>query len=193
MRHRHLALVLALVVAPSACGATASPPAAPPQQVNPDAKTQAAFLERVQDYLELRSQEEAKLPRLGDNARPEEIAAHQKRLYEAVRGARRAARPGDVFTPPIRALIRRLLAGAERGSGAAPRQAVQDENPGAVKLEVNGPYPTSLPLPTVPPQFLQALPKLPGEQLEYRFVGRRLILLDAKANLIVDYMERALP
>jgi hypothetical protein len=44
----------------------------------------------------------------------------------------------------------------------------------------------------MPPQILAALPKLP-EDLEYRFIGDRLILLDAHANLVVDYIDKALP
>ena len=37
----------------------------------------------------------------------------------------------------------------------------------------------------MPPSLLLNLPKLPKE-LEYRFVGRELILRDIAANLIVD-------
>ena len=61
-----------------------------------------------------------------------------------------------------------------------------------VPLTVNGRYPDTVPLSTVPPQVLQNLPTLP-EDLEYRFVGRRLILLDTHAHTIADYMDRALP
>jgi hypothetical protein len=50
-----------------------------------------------------------------------------------------------------------------------------------------------MPLTTVPPQVLAALPRLPDEQIEFRFLSTRLILLDTRANMIVDYMERALP
>jgi hypothetical protein len=35
--------------------------------------------------------------------------------------------------------------------------------------------------------LLDVLPRLP-EELEYRFVGRDLILRDVKANLIVDFI-----
>jgi hypothetical protein len=44
----------------------------------------------------------------------------------------------------------------------------------------------------VPPNVLQALPKLPLD-IEYRFVGKHLILRDARANLIIDYMLNAIP
>jgi hypothetical protein len=61
-----------------------------------------------------------------------------------------------------------------------------------VKLSVNGRYPDEVPLSTVPPQLLAGLPKLP-EELEFRFVGHRLILLDVGAHIVADYIDRALP
>jgi hypothetical protein len=57
---------------------------------------------------------------------------------------------------------------------------------------VNGRYPDGVPLTTMPPQVLAALPKLPPE-LEYRFIGERLVLLDGPAHLIVDFIQDALP
>jgi hypothetical protein len=61
-----------------------------------------------------------------------------------------------------------------------------------VKLTINGRYPDSIPVSTVPPQVLAVLPQLPSE-LEYRFIGTTLILLDARAHIIVDYMTGVLP
>ena len=49
-----------------------------------------------------------------------------------------------------------------------------------------------MPLTTVPPQVLQTLPKL-TEDLEYRFIGDWLILLDVHAHVIADFIEDALP
>jgi hypothetical protein len=67
-----------------------------------------------------------------------------------------------------------------------------DENPGPIRLRVNGRYPDTVPLTTMPPKVLAALPKLPSS-LEYRFIGERLILLDVPAHLVVDFIEDALP
>ena len=39
--------------------------------------------------------------------------------------------------------------------------------------------------------FLLSLPQLP-EDIQYRFVGKHLILYDAKANLIIDFMLNAI-
>ena len=41
---------------------------------------------------------------------------------------------------------------------------------------------------TFPPLLLQALPRLPDD-LEYRFMGRDLIIRDGRTNLIVDYLS----
>jgi hypothetical protein len=60
-----------------------------------------------------------------------------------------------------------------------------------VAIKVNASYPDSAPLMTVPPDILAALPKLP-EDLEYRFVAKHMILLDVRANLIVDYVLNAI-
>ena len=67
-----------------------------------------------------------------------------------------------------------------------------DENPGRLSLHINARYPESVPVSTVPPQVLQALPKLP-EDLEYRFIGDRLILHDIHAHIIVDIIDDAIP
>ena len=45
---------------------------------------------------------------------------------------------------------------------------------------------------TVPAASLLVLPPLP-DTLDYRFVGRDLVLRDAEANLIVDYIVGAVP
>jgi hypothetical protein len=56
---------------------------------------------------------------------------------------------------------------------------------------VNAKYPPNAPLSTMPPTVLLNLPKLP-QGLEYRFVGKHLILFDSKANLIVDILRNAI-
>jgi hypothetical protein len=57
-------------------------------------------------------------------------------------------------------------------------------------LKVNAVYPENAPLPTIPPNLLANLAQLPKD-LEYRIVGRALILRDVHANLIVDYIPNA--
>jgi hypothetical protein len=103
------------------------------------------------------------------------------------------AKQGDIFTKPMRNIVRRLLVGVFRGpEGRQIKNSILDEFTGNIPLRVNTQYPENTPLSTVPPQILGGLPKLP-EGLEYRFIGRRLILLDAHARLIVDFVERVFP
>ncbi len=49
-----------------------------------------------------------------------------------------------------------------------------------------------MPLETFPPALLRKLPDLPPD-LEYRIVGRSLLLRDVKANLIVDILRDVVP
>jgi hypothetical protein len=60
--------------------------------------------------------------------------------------------------------------------------------PGAIPLEVNARYPAGAPFPTTPPSFLLALPPLPSG-VEYRIIGKDLVLLDQPADVILDYMR----
>ena len=194
IRYLTLAVLLSSCAAPAALQETEEPAA--PQAVagvNREAQLQKEFLDGVGKYLEIRKAEEKKIPALSDEATPEEIAAHQTSLLRAMQRARRGAKQGEIFTPASRAMIRRLLAGPDPRPGTPERSALQEDDPGPIKIAINGPYPTTVPLPTVPPQVLTALPRLPDEQIEFRFMGTRLILLDARANMIVDYMDRALP
>ena len=88
----------------------------------------------------------------------------------------------------VRTLLRPIFSGKD---GAHIKSEIYDkEYKGNVKLNVNGRYPDEVPLSTVPPQVLQALPKLP-EEIEYRFIENTLILLDPHAHTIADYVERA--
>jgi len=50
---------------------------------------------------------------------------------------------------------------------------------------INRAYPTGKPRASVPAGILALLPTLPDD-LQYRFVGRALILIDTRTNLILD-------
>jgi hypothetical protein len=62
----------------------------------------------------------------------------------------------------------------------------------AIPFKVNAKYTENQPLPSVPANILLNLPELPAP-LEYRIVGRNLILLDSASDLIVDYMLNVAP
>jgi hypothetical protein len=74
----------------------------------------------------------------------------------------------------------------------ATKEAMKEDKPQVLSFKVNGPYPDKQPVGTVPPNVLAALPQLPKD-IEYRFIDKHLILRDARANLIIDYVLNAIP
>lgn len=185
--------LLALSLAATSPSSAQPGGAAGQTKVNPDARIAAEFIARVDDYLELHRRLEDTLPKLSKETTPEQIDAHQRALGRMVAEARRGAKAGDIFTRETRALFRRYLAAVFGGpNGRQLKASINDENPGPVKVGVNQRYPDEIPLATMPPQVLQWLPQLPDE-LEYRFIGDRLVLLDVHAHLVVDLIEDALP
>lgn len=160
---------------------------------NRDATELAEFKKRLEDFAALHRKLEATLPTLPKETTPELIDRHQRALATLISSSRPKAQAGDVFTPAaqtyIRALLQRLFANSNKRQ---LRESIQDENPGPLKLVVNGMYPDQVPLATMPPEVLQALPALPAE-LEYRFVGDALILHDTHAHIVVDFVPDALP
>jgi hypothetical protein len=161
-------------------------------RVNADAALSVEFLKGVESYVELHKKLEATLPPRPDQATPAEVQAHETALARLITQARARAKQGDLLPQHIRAYFRRQLARTVAGpEGHAIRQTLMEENPGRVRLRVNSRYPDGIPLTTMPPPILGALPKLP-QHIEYRFIGHRLVLLDVHAQLIVDYMDEAL-
>ena len=171
----------------------AQTPARPDQPVNPDAKALAGFLDRVNEYVKVHQKLEATLPHLPKEATPQQIDNNQRALGALIKDARRGARQGDIFTPESQIVIKRLLAKVFGGpDGPALKASIMDENPGIPKIVVNERYPDTVPLSTIPPQVLQGLPKLP-EEMEFRFVGNTLVLMDVHAHIIADYIPDAFP
>jgi hypothetical protein len=165
--------------------------------INPDAGLVADFKKRVDEYVKLREKAVAAVPvDLQEKSKPAEINAAEKTLAQKVREARPAAKPGDIFTPATQAGFRRLLKPPlTKGPDAAENKAtIKEDAPAAkeVPFKVNAEYPKEVPLSTVPPDVLLALPTLPKD-VEYRFAGKHLLLFDVKANIIVDFMLNAIP
>lgn len=166
---------------------------AQPQRVNADAAVIADFTKRVDAYVALHDKVDAKLPEPSLDGRPEAVVEHQRAFARLMQQERPNAQPGDIFTKPMRNVVRRLLAGVFRGpDGAQIKHSILDENTGAFVVRVNQPYPDNMPFSNVPLPILEGLPKLP-EALAYRFVGPRLILLDPHGRLIVDVVDKVFP
>jgi hypothetical protein len=149
--------------------------------------------DRLGEYIDLHTKLERSLPKLPKDATPQQIDKNQREFEALVRKARATAKPGDIFTPAARPVIKRLLATVFGGAdGQQLKASIMDENSTGITISVNGRYPDKVPLSSVPPQVLQTLPKL-TEDMEYRFIGDRLILLDTHAHVVADFIDDALP
>jgi hypothetical protein len=194
-----LMLSFALAGAP-APGAPALLQAAPAtRRARLDPQEAKDFLEKVKEYIEHRRKAREGLPKLKDKAEPEDVTAYAKGLADNIRERRQGAKQGDVFTPRLARGFRRIFARELARTGHDRKVVLTEGNPTgdeerlqAPKVVVNGQYIPAAPLSTVPPTLLLALPTLP-EEVEYRFVGRALILRDAVANLIIDFIPDAVP
>ena len=151
------------------------------------------FDQGVQAYMKLHREMAQQVPNVSNSASMEEIDRSQRLLLQRLAAARAGATQGALFTPPMEALVRRILVQLfEQAEGRQLRDSIMDENPTFLTLKVNDRYPDSVPMSTMPPALLAALPSLP-EELEYRFVGDNLVIVDVPAHLVVDFLPHALP
>jgi hypothetical protein len=151
------------------------------------------FLERVEAYVALHRQLEGPLP-------PEVVTDDVKVLFvprealaAAMRKARARARQGEIFSPAVARDFRIIVATTVETNGIDDLLSiVEDENSVNIPARVNGDYPAGRSVSAMPPCLLAEFPPLPNE-LQYRFVGRDLVLWDVHAGLIVDFVPDAIP
>jgi hypothetical protein len=160
-------------------------------KVNPDAQRLKEFSDRIQEYVDLQKKIEGQLPSVGKTDDPANTEAHRKALADAIRGARSKARHGDIFGDAADQ-FRLVIKQDARNRSVRDALATMKEVPKLPAPRVNAEYPEKAALATVPPLILERLPRLP-DGVEYRFMGRDLILRDVKANLIVDFVHEAVP
>ena len=150
--------------------------------------TVTAFTTKTNGYAELRDRLESGLPALTVTDDPRQIRRWQRSLADGIRLARRGARRGDFFTASTGVQFRLVLAGIMNPSLWA---VIMDENPGKFGHDIDEEYPEGKPFSTVPSIVLTRLPQLP-EDVQFRFIGRDLILYDAKADTIIDRLPQAI-
>ena len=164
-------------------------PEARAKGVNPHAAILADFKERVDAYMKVRKEAIKDAPRLKETTDVAKIKAAQDGMAQSIRMARPHARQGDVFTPEIVAQFRRLLNPELKGDdGRDAKEILKDDAPppGTIPFKVNAKYPDGASVATIPANLLLSLPTLP-EPMQFKVVGKHLILLDEDADLIVDY------
>jgi hypothetical protein len=162
------------------------------EQANPDALSIDDLNKRIDGYMKLRATVKGGLPKLKPTDSPAVISDYQRQLAHKIREARAQANQGDIFAPEIAAYFRKRIALTMQGRQAARiRKSLAHAEPVKLPVHVNEVYPASVPLQSTPPTLLLNLPKLPPE-LDYRVVGHSLVLRDVEANLVVDFMSKAI-
>lgn len=160
-----------------------------------DLERQAALREfhaHVESYLALHRRLEAPLPPLHPTKETLRTYVSRQLLANAIRKARPNARQGDIFTVEVEKLFRTIIADAVAGRDVEAMLAeLHEEHSAALDLwpEVNESYPPAA-THEMPCFLLQVLPALEAD-LEYRVVGRHLLLWDSHANLVIDFLPNA--
>jgi hypothetical protein len=151
------------------------------------------FHDRVEAYEKLHKEAEKSLPKLKKKDKAEAIAVRQEALVNKIRELRSNARQGDIFTPSATEAITRTIKAVFAGPGAREvRKTIQAGEPlKGFEVQVNQRYPDNMPFTTVPPTLLRKLPELP-EEVVYRILGPALLLIDRKANMIIDFIPNAI-
>ena len=152
------------------------------------ADTLTDFALRVDAYSELRRGLEDQLPDVTITSDVRQIRREQRSLAGAIRGARVGAIQGEFFTAATSAQLHRVL---DRVVDAMMCAVLMDDNPGEFTHAIDGTYPAGKSFSTMPALLLARLPELPHD-IQFRFVGRDLILYDVRANTIIDRMPDAI-
>jgi hypothetical protein len=157
-------------------------------------KLLTTFSKNAKDYIDREhSLAASKLKPTTDVAKLEE---QRKQLREAIQQSRPDAKQGDLFTPDVAPVFRKIMAALLNGpEGAKIKTSLAHAEPGApAQFKVNGEFPNQngQPIQSIPPSVLKVLPALP-KGLEYSIAGRTLALRDTNANMVVDYLTDALP
>ena len=183
-------IVLSTVIMPTLLPSTCT--TATVRAMAMDSVTLPLFQDRVAEYVALHRQCAERLPLRGVNPDARGGATFRQALADSIRSCRRHAQPGDILCPDVALRILQVVRIDLAAREPVERRAIFAEVPSVLLLRVNDPYPSGEPIATMPPALLLRLPPLPPE-LQYRFLGRTLILLDADASLVVDVLPYALP
>ena len=150
------------------------------------------FNERVREYCLVR--EAIGMPSERIFTDPRDMQIVRKTLRDAIRERRPRARQGDIFTHAVAVAIRHIVAATAAANDLELKDAVHairaDRLPGARPPVVNETYDWRLGA-WMWPALLLELPPLP-EDLQYRIVDDDLVLIDIRADLVVDVLDDAL-
>jgi hypothetical protein len=159
-----------------------------------DARAIATFEMAVNDYADLHRRLERAWPPMWFISDLEQAESVAKEFRAVLRDARPQATRGGFFAPEVADLFRFRMAGAvrEQNLDMAAMTSRGDETgvenwwtPVINEPLLWGGAGTPWPI-------FEALPALPLE-LEYRLIARDLVLLDVRANMVIDILDLAVP
>ena len=149
------------------------------------------FTARVHDYVEIHRRAAAGIEQ-PMCAEPEELARQTHELAAAIREARPRAREADIFTLAAGEMFRARIAAVVRRDNFDIAAFLARHGGEGEDQDVHVFGTLRWPAHVALTPITRHLPELPPE-LEYRFVGRHLVLMDVGADLVVDVLRDALP
>ena len=182
-----------ILVAVSGAPVVAAAP--PPRDVDQGNDPALDILEeRIDSYAALRRRIEEALPPLQPTTDMHAVYARTAQLASAIKAARPEARRGDILVFPVATHLRRVIREALKDVDVeAMLLDLYDERdlPRNFNPQVHDAYP-GWATQAMPAILLLWLPSLPHD-IEYRLIGRDLVLLDLRAGLIIDVLRGAIP
>ncbi len=182
-------------VAVSFCAAISvfSPQATPKTGPPTEQAALAQFNAAIAEYLAMRRRLTDEITPPVPNSTAVELNNASDALAAAILRSRQGARVGDLFVPPATPAFKRVVEEIIRSQNLGPvLAAIDDEEPVVRAPKLHLRFPGAAQMASMPASLLAALPVLPKE-LEYRIVGRALILRDVDAALVIDYIPDLIP
>ena len=185
-----IAVVGLIVISPSL-------PLAAGPQVAAAASAEAAairqFDEAIGKYMALRRKLRSEVAGPVKDSSSSQVTNASDALAGAIQRARKDAHVGSLFNAPVATVIKGRITDAVRTEKLVSVLAeIDDEGKAGLAPKVHLRLPVSAQMATMPASLLNVLPPLPKE-LEYRILGRYLVLRDVDASLILDYIPDAVP
>lgn len=156
----------------------------------------ARFHQAIEAYMKLHETVEGVLPPSDESADAEDIDVTTEVLASGIRAARSDAVEGEILGGEAAPVFRRAIGDALRDKDCDAARILV--------LERDGERRHVTPRPLIHDEFnwargsfmpsciLWVLPELPAE-LQFRLLGRDLVIVDLHSNLIVDVLPDALP
>lgn len=163
------------------------------QDATADALAMKRFDAAIVEYMTMRQRLRSEVSGPVKNSTSTQVNDASDALAGAIQRARQGAGVGAIFNPPAAAVIKRRMVDTIRTEKLAHSLAdIDDEGGSGPAPKLNLRLPVTAQMATMPSALLKVLPQLPKE-LEYRIIGRYLVLRDVDASLIIDYIPVAIP